>query len=175
MEYLSDIVSRYAEKNMADIRNEWSKENVKGNAEIRFKITREDVFGVTGQYEASGQKAWIVEHGSGSLMDDASENPGLSQYKSSKYWNDEREGTEIRTRTGEYSDLDDNMHTGSGLGGSHGLNAEKLRGGRKVVPHEPRHVLKETLTSNTVINLQMKDAILRFVGDTVKTEMRRVR
>ena len=73
--------------------------------------------------------------------------------------------------------LDVQFHEGSGIGGVHGLNAEKL-GVHSVTPHPPRHVMKEALgegdAPEPVRAKNMKQAILDAFGIQVKREVRRV-
>lgn len=175
MSDIADVMKAYSLGFMNDMHNEWNKANIHGNAMVNFAITADTPTVVTGEYRASGQKAWIAEFGSGSLLD--SDNPGLMAYSNSSVFNKEREDFEIRTRTGEYTDLDGVVHEGSGIGGVHGLNAEKL-GNRSVTPHPPRHVMKEALGAGDapepVRAKSMKQAILDAFGVQVKREVRGV-
>ena len=175
MSDIADVMKEYSLGFMNDMHNEWNKANIHGNATVNFAITADTPTVVTGEYRASGQKAWIAEFGSGSLLD--SDNPGLWAYSNSSVFNKEREDFEIRTRTGEYTDLDGVVHEGSGIGGHHGLNAEKL-GVHSVTPHPPGHVMKEALgegdAPEPVRAKLMKQAILDAFGVQVKREVRRV-
>ena len=173
---IADVVQRYAQGFKGDIVGEWDKiTDIEGNAELSFVITTNTPTLVIGEYRASGQKAWIAEYGSGSLLD--SDNPGLMAYSNSSSFNKEREDFEIRTRKGEYTDLDGVVHEGSGIGGTHGLNAEKL-GNHSVTPHPPRHVMKEALGAGDapepVRAKNMKQAILDALDLYAKREVRRV-
>lgn len=164
MSNLAAALEHSAQGFLSDIRSEWSRfPNVPGNADITFRIKNDDYNTVTGEYAATGQKMWILEHGSGSKMDKEDKNPDLAEYKRSELWNPERgkepgadpSGTEIRTRprsvNGQgwgYLDLDLNKRRGSGAAMPHGLNAEwsmKGLGSHRAVPQEPQHIIHDTL------------------------------
>ena len=175
MSDIADVMKAYSLGFMNDMHNEWNKAHIHGNATVNFAITADTPTVVTGEYRASGQKAWIAEFGSGSLLD--SDNPGLMAYSNSSVFNKEREDFEIRTRTGEYTDLDGVVHEGSGIGGVHGLNAEKM-GNRSVTPQLPRHVMKEALGAGDapepVRAKNMKQEILNAVGVEIRRSIGRV-
>jgi len=168
----SDILDKYGEKNCKDIENEWyAHSDVQGEQSIEHKT-----FYTKGKtilfYIASGQRPWLLEHGSGSKMDDATENPSLPAYKSSEYWNNEREGTEIRTRPRlpMYKDLDNHEHKGSGVGMPHGINIEESQWHfhKNYKAIEPLHVMKQIVMGDTAMNKQMEDRILLYVGIDVE-------
>ena len=176
MSDIADVMKAYSLGFMNDMHNGWNKANIHGNATVNFAITADTPTVVTGEYRASGQKAWIAEFGSGSLVDKS--NPTLDSYRNNSAFNPERSNDfEIRTRTGEYTDLDGVVHEGSGIGGVHGLNAEKL-GVHSVTPQLPRHVMKEVLgegdAPEPVRAKNMKRAILDAFGVQVKREVMRV-
>lgn len=165
---IKDILLNYMTKHGYRIVSEWHKDFMtEGNAQLKIESIQTKR-GVRGLYVAWGQKAWIMEHGKGSKMDDESANPDLASYKHSKYWNTEREGTEIRSRhrsvNGQgwgYLDLDNNKHRGSGMGMPHGINVEE-QGGRfhgAVEPLPARHVIKEEITKDNAIDKAMLDEI----------------
>lgn len=170
------ILKKYGDKNCLDIEHEWlSHNNVDGGQNIRCKAVHGDGKDVL-TYEAWGQRAWLLEHGSGTKMDDASKNPDLPAYKQSAYWNPEREGTEIRTRPRSpmYRDLDDNLHQGSGIGMPHGINVEEStwhfhKTYRSI---EPLHIIKEAVTGDTVTNKMMEAAVLDEVDKACDRAMR---
>ena len=123
MSELANVMEKTAKGIMADIRSDRSKhKRPEGNAEIDFQIVKDDYDVVRGEYTAQGQKMWILEHGSGSKMDDEKENPDLPDYKRSELWNKERgkppgndeSSNEIRSR-GPYYDLDGNFHEGASI------------------------------------------------------------
>lgn len=181
MSNISKAVTQWANKNIADIKGEWGKSTIEGNAEINFKITKDSPNEVTGEFTASGQKMWINEYGSGSRLDRS--NPFLSQYTSSSVFNKERLNETgdfkyaIRTRPREdYQDLDGNTHVGSGIGGKHGLRAESVStfGDKAVKPHGPMRTIKETLTGNTVYNEQFKQDLLNSFGATIQESIAKV-
>ena len=170
---LTGVLRNYGNKNCADIRNEWDGHAIDGNSEVQCATSHEESKDVL-KYEASGQKAWLLEHGSGSKMDDASQNPDLPAYKHSEYWNNEREGTEIRTRPKlpMYKDLDNVPHHGSGVGMPHGINIEESQWHfhKNYKAIEPLHVMKQIIMGDTAINRMMEEAIL----DAVDAEVNRV-
>nr|DAH25291.1 MAG TPA: hypothetical protein [Caudoviricetes sp.] len=180
MSNISKAVTQWANKNIADIKGEWGKSTIEGDAEINFKITKDSPNEITGEFTASGQKMWMNEYGSGSKLDRS--NPFLSQYTSSSVFNKERlndTGFEyaIRTRPkGFYQDLDGNKHSGSGIGMPHGLRLESKStfGNLAVDTHEPKHTIEETLTGNTVLNEQFKQDLLSSFGATVKESIAKV-
>lgn len=181
MSNISKAVTQWANKNIADIKGEWGKSTIEGDAEINFKITKDSPNEITGEFTASGQKMWMNEYGSGSKLDRS--NPFLSQYTSSSVFNKERLNEigefeyAIRTRPkGSYQDLDGNNHRGSGIGMPHGLRLESKStfGNLAVDAHEPKHTIEETLTGNTVLNEQFKQDLLSSFGATVKESIAKV-
>lgn len=181
MSNISKAVTQWANKNIADIKGEWGKSTIEGDAEINFKITKDSPNEITGEFTASGQKMWMNEYGSGSKLDRS--NPFLSQYTSSSVFNKERLNEigefeyAIRTRPkGSYQDLDGNNHSGSGIGMPHGLRLESKStfGNLAVDAHEPKHTIEETLTGNTVLNEQFKQDLLSSFGATVKESITKV-
>lgn len=189
MSDFADIISRTANGVMADIRNEWdSYGRDAGNAEISFKITKDEAGEVAGEYTAKGQKMWILEHGSGSKMDDEKENPGLADYKQSELWNKERgknpgadpSGNEIRSR-GPYQDLDGNWHEGSSMAMPHGLNLEWETVGNgkpwsKVTPRKGHHIVRDNVAppEGTSARIKaMEDEIFFALGNAIDRDVRR--
>ena len=176
MSDISDVMKQYSHGFISDIKRGWDKESIEGEANVNFAITSDTPTLITGEYRATGQKAWIAEYGSGSLLDKS--NPMLNEYRNNSAFNAERsEDFEIRTRTGEYTDLDGKTHVGSGLGGVHGLNAEKLRG-RPAIAHSPKHVMREALGADGAAEparaKDMKQDILNAFGAVIQREVRRV-
>ena len=160
MSELANVMEKTAKGIIADIRSDWSKhKRPEGNAEIDFQIVKDDYDVVRGEYTARGQRMWILEHGSGSKMDDEKENPDLPDYKRSELWNKERgkppgndpSGNEIRSR-GSYYDLDGNFHEGSSIAMPHGLNLEWETAGsgkpwKKVSPIKGQHIIRDNVTA----------------------------
>ncbi len=169
---IASVLRQLATKEMADVRREWGKYNVDGNASINFHITQNTPDRVEGEYRAQGMKMWTLEYGSGSLMDKS--NPLLEKYKKSEKYNKARGqspvskkdkalynpgGTEIRTRPkGKYFDLDGEEQQGSGLGYSkdweYGLNAERLNPPYAVTPVEPHHIIKDIVPRRDTVHKQ---------------------
>lgn len=182
MSELADCLTKASRGIISDIRSEWDKSKVDGNAEIDFRITNDDYDMVRGEYEAKGQKMWILEHGKGSAMDNEQENPGLADYKRSDLWNPERgkppgndpSGNEIRSRD-PYRDLDGNWHEGSSMAMPHGLNLEWQTAGNgrpfaKVATRKGHHYVRDNViprkgTSARIV--AMEDDIFDAIGHTV--------
>ena len=164
----TEILRNFGNKNCADIRSEWNGHEVDGESRVQCAASHNDVKDVL-RYEAWGQKAWLLEHGSGKKMDDATVNPDLIDYKNYyKYWNPERETTEIRTRPRNpvYYDLDDNPHHGSGKGMPHGFDVEESGWHFHDNYHsiEPLHIIRGIVMGDTALNRMMEEAILDEVG-----------
>ena len=182
---IADAMRILAAKETADVERGWSKYGkVNGNASITFTITKETKNLVEGEYRAKGMKMWMLEYGSGSLMDKS--NPLLDKYTGSTKYNWRRGsspisdpgGTEIRTRPkGTYYDLDGKPQEGSGLGHSAkwqwGLDAEKLRGGHAVKPIEPHHIIKDIVPRrNTVHKQQFKEDLAKCMAEMFRGVMK---
>lgn len=188
---IAGVLKSLAAKEMADVRHEWGKYgDVEGTASITFKITENTKTHVNGEYSAKGMKMWMLEYGSGSLMDKL--NPLLEKYKNSEKYNKVRgqspkkksdtalfdpNGTEIRTRPkGTYYDLDGNPQEGSGLGYTshwhYGLNAEKLGGGYAVIPIAPHHIIKDIVPRrDTVHKQQFKQELASCLNEIFREAM----
>lgn len=90
-------------------------QGIKGNAEIHSNLPKIVGGMVVASIEASGQKAWIAEFGSGSLSDPS--NPYLDEYVSSGNFNRYRSKSDMTIRgrdAGDYTDLDGNPQHSSG-------------------------------------------------------------
>jgi len=95
---------------------------------------------IVAQMDFWGQKAFIGEYGSGSLMEKTIQgNPYLREYFSSDQWNPLRTGYSIRGRAeGDYKDLDGKKQYSSGA--MKGLNIEEY-----FAPIEPRHIIQNEI------------------------------
>lgn len=180
----NDTQKRHAE----NIRREWDGriDDIPGEAHLSLIENNVGKGARSVTYKAWGQRAWIDEFGSGSLMD--KENPYLPAYKSSKYWNKEREDTEIRTRHRQvpglefdghkfgYLDLDDNPHRGSGIGMPHGINIETSTGRfhGAVRPHLPRHTVREEVTGQGSEDVVMTDAFGKAINEFIALRTKEV-
>ena len=169
MSEIADALKSSAEKHIQQINGEWQKHKGLGESNIQFEITVDRIDRVEGVYRASGQGMWVMEYGKGSKLD--RNNPFLSRYTSSPVFNRERENYEIRTRKGTYKDIDGNSHVGSGLGGKHGLNAEKFKK-KKPLAMEPLYIIRDSLTKDSVLNQTLNDMLLMEFGATVKRELK---
>lgn len=167
MSAIADSLLKTMEENAEDIKQEWrndalAEDDEAFSQEIETNITEDSPKMVCGEYRASGQAMWVHEYGKGSEMDP--ENPYLDDYKSSKYWNENRgPDGEIRTRTGPYKDLDGNVHEGSGIGGPKGLNIEWFEE-KEPVTHRPQHTIERIAAGNTARNALFVDSITAIMG-----------
>lgn len=113
MSNIANVVVKHSKKMMKDIQGVWNKYGndsiVSGKANIKFTITEDKENFVSGEYEASGQKMWILEYGKGNLMD--RNNPYLDDYIGGGIYNINRGHFEVRTRR-TYTDLDGKTHIG---------------------------------------------------------------
>jgi hypothetical protein len=114
-----------------------------------------------------GQKAYIGEYGSGSLMEKTLEdNPYLREYFSSELWNPLRTGYSIRGRAeGDYIDLDGK--TQHSTGAMKGLNLEDNEDFR---PIEPMHIIEHEINDaipEIIEDLQsaVSDAIVKEINE----------
>ena len=176
MSEVADVVQHYAQKNVADIQNQWGGSRIEGEAKIDFKITADTPGLIAGEYRASGQKMWILEYGSGSNLDKS--NLWLSDYISGDKFNPIRAeyGFAIRTRFGSYRDLDNNEHQGANVNYPYGINLEAKtdRSYYRVMAQEPQHIIEETLSKDTAINRDFKQSLLVAVGESIRANIRRV-
>ncbi len=188
MSQLADCLTQASRGIISDIRSEWSKSKIEGNADIDFTVVKDDFDTVKGTYTDRGQTMWTVEHGNGSKMDDSKENPGVADYKRSDLWNRERgkapgndpSGNEIRSR-GPYRDLDGNWHQGSSMAMPHGLNLEWETAGKgkkfaKVASREGHHYVRDNVmpkegTSARIV--AMEDDIFDAIGHAVEVAVMR--
>lgn len=141
------IVNKYANKACDKVQTEWSKyvSDVDGDSVIDSEISKAKSRIVATIY-AYGQRAWILEYGRGSLMDNVNVNPYLNEYLQSEKinpWRKRKGSKAIYGRPeGEYEDLDGNTQWSSGK--LSGVNLERLN----TNPYEPlkgRHITNDIL------------------------------
>lgn len=137
---LNAVLDRHAIAICEDIEREWGNQSQEGRAEVH-QVTDMLASAIQTSIIASGQKAWILEYGKGSLMD--LDNPYLDEYKASDNYNPYRKYNEIAGRpAGEYYDLDGNIHYSSGK--AIGRNLEKI-GKEEYRASEPLHLIHEAI------------------------------
>ena len=170
---IGNIVQSYGDKLVSDINRTWNSLNsIDGNADATFKIISTQKDSVVGRLEATGQKAWIVEFGKGSLMDNEAYNPYLSRYKHNpRRWNKLRKGHFVTGRPKEpYQDLDNNIHYPSGrLAGRNleqtGIDAYK--------PSKPYHVIHDVITKNNALKALFKEHLTNTIKQAINIEVKR--
>lgn len=82
-EKVEQALATYGNRLCKEISRTWdSLRSVDGEANINFSIINSNDKNTTiGRIEATGQKAWLIEYGKGSLMADETDNPYLHKYK----------------------------------------------------------------------------------------------
>lgn len=135
------IIGDYCKSACQQIRQQWNAHNVDGNSKIGFGVTEAESV-ITACIVASGQKAWILEFGKGSLME--ADNPFLKNYINGDIFYRERLNhsmTILGRPKGEYSDLDGNKFFSSGK--FEGIPVENFDDRHKPLPalHIIKHIL----------------------------------
>lgn len=123
-----------------------------GNAEIHSDFPKIVGSMVVASIEASGQKAWIAEWGSGSLMDKG--NPDLASYKAHGNYNPLRkaDGSITGRPMGSYYDLDGYKHESSGRSAGKDLERKPV-----YTIMYPAHVIQHEVTAELpeiIVHLQ---------------------
>lgn len=115
-----------------------------GNAEIHSGLPVVIGNMVVATLEATGQKAWIAEFGSGSQMAKDGSNPYLSEYQSSSNYNPLRpaDGTIVGRRKGQYYDLDGKPQYSSGRNAGKDLELKPV-----VTTIFPMHTIQHEIDS----------------------------
>ncbi len=181
---LRSIIIKYTRAATEQVRAEWMKyddDDVEGEANISFTLEETESKTVS-IINAFGQKAWILEYGSGSeLEDDPKVNPFLKEYVDGivtsgagvSLWNPMRskENFKIVSRpAGEYYDLDDWMYEGRGVGG---FNLENTKWGEeRNIPFKPRYIIRKILFGeendyNGGLVREMNEEIKELVAETI--------
>lgn len=138
------------------VRAKWGNMvGIVGNAEIHSDFPKIVGSMVVASIEASGQKAWIAEFGSGSLSAPRSENPYLGDYVSHGNFNRHRsEGNmSIKGRDkGSYYDLDGYKHESTGRSAGKDLELKPV-----YTVMYPAHVIQHEVTTELpeiIVHLQ---------------------
>jgi hypothetical protein len=144
---LNALLRKWALKIIYDVQREWGNHPTPGEAHISF-VSNMLAGEVTATLIASGQKAWILEYGKGTLMDLS--NPYLAEYQSNPNYNRYRKFNEVAGRgPGVYHDLDGNEFTSSGK--AVGVNLETVAfvtGKDEFLPSEPLHLIFYSILEN---------------------------
>lgn len=177
---IGQILRNYSRVACEQVRQQWSRYDVDGEAEIDYKV--EDVETVvTAFIWAAGQKAWLLEYGKGSKMErSTTENPFLAEYLSGSVtgidgeplFNPDRlqRGLAIIGRPfGFYLDLDDVIHFASGY--LEGALFEPVEGRKfpfTFEPLPPRKIIKNVLfgQNNDGLIAEINKEIANAIIDT---------
>ncbi len=126
---------------------------------------------------ASGQKAWILEFGRGSLMETSSaENPWLDEYVESSDFNKWRKGNAFaitgREKGSKYYDLDGKGKNGGtepfvSTGTLKGVNLEEWHSTKEYAPISPMKVIQSVLygSGDNGIMRELENALLEVMAD----------
>ena len=159
---IRDTVNAYAREVKVRVKEEWSRyESDLGKAKITVTpaLIKADTEGMIVQaIHATGQKAWLLEYGRGSLMETRSaENPWLDEYVSSKQFNKWRMANAFaitgREKGSQYYDLDGRGRDGVvhgvpfvSTGTLKGVNLEKdWHSTKSYTPLPPRRIIQTIL------------------------------
>ena len=143
------IVQDYCKAGCDQVRQQWgSYDNIDGNAKIHSATLTIAQDTVAREICASGQKAWILEFGKGSLMENSSaENPFLDDYIRSSLFNKLRLGHALAVvgrPAGEYWDIDGNKYISSGS--LAGIEIETWSGQTLHPPIQAKHIIRNVMS-----------------------------
>ena len=150
------IVKSYSRVACDQVRQQWQihgdEPSTSGESKIVFTMENAQSV-ITAHVYAWGQKAWILEFGRGSLMENDPElNPFFEAYKNDPNTNQEREyyGWAIVGRPkGKYKDLDGNIRESRGT--MQGVNLEQPKIWFNdfqrfyYIPREPKYIIRNIL------------------------------
>ena len=161
------VLVMYSDTICRRIKSRWASLGIKGNAEADSYILGSVKGAVVSRIFGSGQKAWIAEFGSGSLMEDSADNPYLNDYLQSPEFNQWRLHSSrlpiMGRSAGEYTDLDGVTHISSGK-----LAGFDLERDGWAVPQEPMHIMREEVTEALPeISEALSSAISVVIADEV--------
>ena len=139
---LSALTNQWAKEVSWNIERRWeNRAGVEGNAEVSVDLPYVYAGDVVEYIRAQGQKAWILEYGSGSKSDTS--NPYIDSYVSDKNFNHYRSKGDMRIRgrdAGDYKDLDRNPQVSSGRNAGKDLESKPV-----YEPQIPLHVIQEEI------------------------------
>jgi hypothetical protein len=124
---IAGIIAMYTQIICERVKAKWGNmQGIQGKAGIYAGLPT--IIGpmVSQSIDATGQKAWIAEFGSGSTMDTSS--PYYSTYRGSSNFNPSRRSDNSITGrpAGEYLDLDGNIHVSTGTNEGRDLEAKPV-------------------------------------------------
>ena len=190
LQRLRQIVRKYCRLACEEVRQQWGAlDNTDGEAAIQqqeLEISQDTVARAICAY---GQKAWIAEFGKGSLMDDSSTNPFLTDYVNSPQFNKARlngtvrifgEDVEMPGRKmavvgrprGVYYDIDGNPHTSHGS--LEGIPIERWKGQPLFTPIRGKHIISDILRADGVLMGEMNEEIQSAVMEILVELMERL-
>lgn len=168
-EKVEQALATYGNRLCKEISRTWdSLQSVDGEANINFSIINSNDKNTTiGRIEATGQKAWLIEYGKGSLMARETDNPYLHKYKNNvKRWNVVRKGHFVTGRVvGSYQDLDNNTYISGGRGA--GKSMERI-----YKPIKPYFVVKKNVTKNSAIKEIFKHSLKNIIKSQLNIEVK---
>lgn len=166
---IEQALTTYGNRLCKEITRTWdSLKSVDGNSDIKFSIINNNDKNTTiGRIEATGQKAWLIEYGKGSLMADENDNPYLHRYKNNvKRWSVVRKGHFVTGRVaGSYKDLDNNTYISGGRWA--GRNMEHI-----YKPLKPYFVVKNNATKNSAIRQLFKHSLKNIIKSQLDIEVK---
>lgn len=141
------IVRNYNSVAESRVLQEWSRySEPEGDSEIHSSA-KELTSSVSALIWAYGQKAWILEYGSGSeMVTSTKENPFLAEYMRSEGFNKERFKNALAItgrEQGYYTDLDGVTHYSTGT--MQGKNLEQWRSTKSYTPISPKKIIYHVL------------------------------
>lgn len=166
---VNELLSSYGNRICRDVKRTWqSLPHVKGKANISFKVVKNEDELTIGRIEATGQKAWLVEYGKGSLMASETNNPYLERYKKNpRRWNSVRKGSFVTGRkAGTYYDLDNKKYISGGLW--EGRNMEYY-----YKPMKPEYVIHKAVTDDNASKLLFKHQLKKLIKKEFDIEVTR--
>lgn len=171
------IINSYCNVACLQIRQQWNAYSLDGISKIGFDVqTAESI--ISACILASGQKAWILEFGKGSLMDP--DNPFLQDYIKGDIFYRERlnQNMAILGRPkGEYSDLDGNKFFSAGK--LECVNIENIDALHQPLP--AHHIIKNILHGDNhngliyQMNIELKNVFQSAVHKLVSSFPKKVK
>lgn len=146
---IKKIIRQYCKVAVVQVRSQWSKynePNITGAANIDYEINDTVKWRISAEIMYSGQKAFLLEYGKGSLMDRA--NPAFAWYtsRSNGLYNRLRDSSQriVGRPRGRYRDLDGHERFSSGAAAGRILEGKRPQ----YAASPPRHIVKHVLYGN---------------------------
>lgn len=136
---------------------------VQGNAEINYSISVATSSLISSSIFSGGMKAWILEKGSGSLID--RDNEDLMSYINSDLWNKYRSNNDYKITgrdAGDYKDIDGNTQISSGALAGRIIESSRPSSNFKAIL--PMHII-QTEIDHCLIEIQ--EEVMNAVSDIV--------